>query len=204
MVSKYYDRSRGLMLNPQKDGCRYEEWDDNFRTFPFTIHPKGFLVFFSPAELENSDEYKEDDPYTVEENLESDFHQKRIQCTLELIKSSITGKEKNVKILDLGCGKGYITSAIHECFPLSEISGLDYSLSAINYAVEVFHGIDFVVGNAYNPPYSEEYFDIVVCNNLWEHIPDPLLLLEKIRRIIKVEGFLIISTPSRYRIENLI
>jgi len=44
----------------------------------------------------------------------------------------------------------------------------------------------------------------VVCNNLWEHIPDPLVLLKKIRRILKNKGYLILSTPSRYRFSNLL
>lgn len=43
-----------------------------------------------------------------------------------------------------------------------------------------------------------------MCNNLWEHVPDPLLLLSKIKRIVKLGGHLIISTPSRYRTDNLV
>ena len=44
----------------------------------------------------------------------------------------------------------------------------------------------------------------MVCNNLWEHIPDPLVLLKRIRRILKKKGYFILSTPSRYRFSNLL
>lgn len=202
--AKYYDWSREIPLDPQRDGCSYEEWAANFEVFPFTVHPKRFLVFLSPAELETCDEYGEGDPYEVERKLEGDFHQRRIKCTLELIKSLIVEKGENVKILDLGCGQGHITARIKQAFPIAEVSGLDYSISAVEYAVGSFGGIDFAVGDAYKPPYSEEYFDVVICDNLWEHVPNPLFLLEKIRRIIKVGGYLIISTPSRYRLKNMV
>jgi SAM-dependent methyltransferase len=83
------------------------------------------------------------------------------------------------------------------------IAGLDYSVSAIKYAVEHFPGIDFVVGDAYDCPYPPGYFDIVVCNNLWEHVADPLVLLAKVAQVLSEQGFLILSTPSRYRWGNI-
>jgi hypothetical protein len=75
---KYCDRSRGQPVDLEKDGCEYEDWVENFRDFSFTTHPKGFPIFLKPAELEASDEYNQEDPYKVEENLESGFHQRRV------------------------------------------------------------------------------------------------------------------------------
>ena len=108
------------------------------------------------------------------------------------------------KILDIGCGEGHITAEIQKNFLGAEVSGLDYSISAISYAVEKFPGIDFCVADAYNPLYCDNYFDAVVCNNLWEHIPDPLALLKGMNRILKDGGYIILSTPSRYRFPNLL
>jgi SAM-dependent methyltransferase len=86
----------------------------------------------------------------------------------------------------------------------AEFSAMDYSITAIEYAHDHYEDIDFCVGDAYDPPYSTSYFDIIVCNNLYEHVPDPLRLLGKIRRILKPGGYIIMSTPSRYRLVNLI
>ena len=44
----------------------------------------------------------------------------------------------------------------------------------------------------------------MLCNNLWEHVPDPLRLLESVKRILKPAGYVIISTPSRYRFRNMV
>ncbi len=200
---KYYDWSCQRVLS-ESDGCRYGDWENNPEGFPFAMHPEGFPVFLSHEELHDSDEYSEGDPYTVEGNIEDEFHRQRIESTLYLLKSALAERISAPKILDIGCGQGHITAAIQKNFPDAEISGLDCSISAISYAVNRFPGIDFCVADAHNPPYCREYFDVVVCNNLWEHVPDPLLLLRAIKRVLKNRGFLIVSTPSRYRFSNIL
>lgn len=203
MTGKYYDRSLHRFLS-ETDGCKYEDWEDKSDDFSFATHPKGFRIFLPPSQLKKSDEYSEDDPYTVEQNIDSEFHKRRIDSTIYLLNLALGSSISNPKILDIGCGEGHITAEIQKNFLDAEISGLDYSISAINYAVEKFSRIDFCVADAHNLPYCDNYFDVVVCNNLWEHVPDPLLLLKGIRRILKDKGYLILSTPSRYRLYNLL
>jgi 2-polyprenyl-3-methyl-5-hydroxy-6-metoxy-1,4-benzoquinol methylase len=202
--AEYYDYKNHRPINLAKDGCELIEWSQFCEEAPFARHPKGFPVFLKPDKIAKSDEYKESDPYTVELNLKSGFHQRRLDCTLAMIAEALNQVQGIPSLLDLGCGQGHITARIKEHFPNLEISALDYSISAIEYAVDHFPGIDFAVGDAYEPPYPENHFDIVVCNNIWEHVPDPLFLIKSIKKVIKPNGFLIISTPSRYRLRNLL
>jgi len=203
-VGKYHDWSGGRPLDPETDGCSYDEWPDRFHTCPFAVHPKGFLVFLPPDQLDASDEYRDADPYDDTGDFDTEFHRRRIQGTLALLEEALGEQRDGATILDIGCGKGHITSQIQRRFPMAEVSGLDYSLSAISHAAETPEGLDFAVGDAYDAPYSEGYFDVVVCNNLWEHVPDPLCLLGSMRRILKVGGHLLVSTPSRYHLGNLV
>lgn len=200
---KYYSWKLKRVLS-HNDGCSYDDWQKEPNDFSFSVNLKGFFIFVPFCELSSSDEYSDGDPYRVEINLNSQFQRRRIEATLDLLVKVSHRNGSSLRILDIGCGEGYITSEIQKKFPKAEISGLDYSLSSIVTAVDKFPGIDFVVANAYDPPYAPNYFDVVVCNNLWEHVPDPLVLLDKIRRITKPGGYLIISTPSRYRTSNLV
>lgn len=175
-----------------------------YRSNPISVHPKGYPIFLTPEEIEKCDEYKETDPYNTAINLGNEFHHRRIKCTIELVNQAVEKLNNAAKVLDIACGQGFITSEISAAFPPLEVSGIDYSISAIEYAVDHFSGIDFAVGNAMECPYLEEYFDIVVCNNFWEHVPDPLRLLAEIKRVLRKDGFLIISTPSRYHMTNLV
>lgn len=200
---KYFDYKRNRPIDLNKDGCDLGDWKELYKKASFAKHPRGFLVFLSPEELQACDEYKESDPYAIKETIETDFHKRRVECTLELIKEANNNIKGVPRVLDLGCGQGHITCEIRQMFPDAEISGLDYSVSAIEYAVDHFSGIDFAAGDACECPYAKNYFDIVVCNNLWEHVPDPVFLLSRITGILKPGGFVVISTPSRYRLGNL-
>lgn len=201
---KYFDYTNNLPINMESDGCDLAEWSRLYKDSRFARHPKGFNIFLPPEKLVVSDEYSESDPYTVEENIESDFHRRRIELTVDLVHEAVSSKKDTPQILDLGCGQGHITEKIRQAVKGAEISGLDYSVSAVEYACEHFPQIDFAVGDAYDSPYASRFFDVVVCNNLWEHVPDPLFLLSRIKRTIKPGGYLIVSTPSRYRVGNLV
>lgn len=185
------------------DVCSLADWAKAYSTgCACCMHPAGFPVFIPPSEIDRNDEYRIGDPYTVEQNLDSEFHQRRFNSTLHLIDRVAAGTTMT-RILDIGCGEGYITSHIEHAYPGAHIFGMDYSVTAIERAATAFPNISFAAANAYTPPYAESYFDAVICNNLWEHVPDPVHLASCICRILRPGGYLIISTPSRYRIGNL-
>lgn len=127
-----------------------------------------------------------------------------MDLTINLLQQAVSTVQGLSRILDIGCGQGHITQAMYQTFNSSEFTGCDYSVSAIEYAYTHFPAIDFSVCDAYDLPYADEYFDVVVCNNLWEHVPDPLCLSSEIKRVLKLNGYLIISTPNRYRRGNLL
>lgn len=205
---KYYDHKNNRPLNLELDGCALAEWEELYGKALFARHPKAFNIFISPAKIATSDEYADADPYTVEQNIDSEFHTRRAEITIELLREAASllhgvNSQSTLQILDLGCGQGHLTEKMRQALTGAEFTGLDYSISAIEYAHDHFPGSDFAVGDATDSPYAKDFFDVVVCNNLWEHVPDPLFLLSGIKRILKPGGFLIVSTPSRYRLYNL-
>jgi 2-polyprenyl-3-methyl-5-hydroxy-6-metoxy-1,4-benzoquinol methylase len=201
--NKYFDWRLNKPLT-EADGCNFAEWERNDGQHAFAIHSKGYFIFMASSELGSCDEYKSGDPYTVEQRLEEPFHQRRISVTLELVHHAINDRNGSARILDLGCGEGHITMELARRFPEAEISGLDYAISAVDKAASICESAEFVVSDAYTAPYLPGYFDLVICNNLWEHVPDPLRLLSVIGRITRTNGYVIISTPSRYRLSNLL
>jgi SAM-dependent methyltransferase len=199
---KYFNWAQNAPL-AEADGCPYDQWADGAGRYVFARHPGGFRVFLRPSEIAAFDEYAGGDPYTFCENAPGDFHPWRCRMTIRMLSEHFGPAAGSARVLDVGCGEGHITAAIRSTFPQAEISGLDCSLTAISHAVQAFSGIDFIVGNAYDLPYSRGYFDAVVCNNIWEHVPDPLRLLQAISRVLRPEGVLILSTPNRYHVGNL-
>lgn len=203
--TKYYDIEGRKQLRVD-EGCPLEEWTDANSDAKFGVHENGFPVFITPSELRTSDEYAEGDPFAVVEGLNRwpAFGERRLRVTLQLVEEALDCSSGVPHILDVGCGEASITAEIKKRFPEADVSGIDHSITAIEIAAVRYDDIDFSVANAYRLPFSPEFFDVIVCNNIWEHVPDPLRLLEGIKRILKTEGYLIISTPSRYRFRNMV
>lgn len=199
----YYDWNNRLPVST--DAAEpFSQWmHETHPASRFALHPDGFFVFLPPDRLSDADEYLDGDPYRVSSNFETPFQRHRVQMTRALVRKGL-GSATTPRILDVACGEGHLTAAIRQEFPQASISAFDTSLSAIRRACRTYPGIDFAVADACAPPYRPDYFDCVVCNNIWEHVPDPLLLLRNIRRSLRPQGCLIISTPSRYRLNNLL
>jgi hypothetical protein len=102
---KYYDYHSNQPIDLDRDGCNLSNWRGRYGKSKFAIHPKGFLIFLSPDELEACDEYSDSDPYGMETNLDGEFHKMRIEGTLELIKDAMQEIRGMPRVLDLGCGQ---------------------------------------------------------------------------------------------------
>lgn len=71
------------------------------------------------------------------------------------------GLKPGDKILDVGCGKGYLLYEFTQVLPGVEVAGLDISQYAIDNSKEEVKPF-LQVGNATNLPYEDNYFDYVV------------------------------------------
>ena len=80
------------------------------------------------------------------------------------------------------------------------------------YGVEINRGvareakkkIDIIIADARSLPFRKNDFDIVISNQLIEHIIDVDSFLIEINRVLKNKGFVIISTPNLCALHNRI
>ncbi|OYT16626.1 MAG: hypothetical protein B7C24_06845 [Bacteroidetes bacterium 4572_77] len=74
---------------------------------------------------------------------------------------------KNLKVLEVGCGRGTISNYFledgHECHML------DFDKSIVKVGRQNLKTNTFVCGDALNLPYKDSYFDVVVSVGLLEH-----------------------------------
>ena len=74
------------------------------------------------------------------------------------------GLTKKSKILDIGCGKGFLLYEFTKLLPGIEISGLDISKYALGNSKEEISKY-LTLGNATNLPFEDNYFDFVFSIN---------------------------------------
>lgn len=70
------------------------------------------------------------------------------------------GLKKNAKILDVGCGKGFLLHEISLLLPDAQIRGIDLSKYAVENAKEEIRPC-LQVGNAVSLPFKDKEFDFV-------------------------------------------
>ena len=96
-------------------------------------------------------------------------------------------------MLDIGCGYGYFMQLClkkgYDCI------GLDISRWALSRAIEK-SAKTILFGASSNLPLQSNSIDIVTMLDVIEHLNKPQLALTEIRRILKPEGVLFISTPN--------
>jgi 2-polyprenyl-3-methyl-5-hydroxy-6-metoxy-1,4-benzoquinol methylase len=105
--------------------------------------------------------------------------------------------DKNLEILDLGCGRGWLAPFLSR---YGTLTGIDFAPAGIAFAQHNFseHGT-FLLADAGSPSLGlaeTMRFDVVVCSEVIEHVPDQLALLMQIAQLLRVDGLCILTTPN--------
>ena len=103
--------------------------------------------------------------------------------------------------LDAGCGDGRHLAALPRIGPLPQrIVGVDIADSILRTARAATEasGVDaeLVRANLESMPFPDDTFDVVLCTQVIEHALDPSLALRELRRVLRPEGVLLISTDN--------
>lgn len=100
-------------------------------------------------------------------------------------------------VLDAACGEGYGSNLL--AARARSVTGLDISEAAVEHARRRYAGdsVRFDCGSATELPYDDHSFDVVVSFETLEHLEEQDRLLTEFRRVLRPEGFLLISSPDR-------
>jgi len=99
------------------------------------------------------------------------------------------------KVLDLGCGDGSLSFLIAE--KGAEVSGVDNDEIGLEFARKNVPKADFVNASAYNLPFKDEFFDVVVSCEVIEHLEEPEKMLSEAMRVLKKGGMIVLTTPYK-------
>jgi methionine biosynthesis protein MetW len=104
-----------------------------------------------------------------------------------------TGRKGKLKVLDIGCGDGSFIVKFKEC---CDVFGVDVSQIAVRKALDV--GVNaYEVDVSYEKlPFSDQYFDIVYMGDVIEHLINPDFAVDEMMRVMKADGYAVLSTPN--------
>lgn len=106
--------------------------------------------------------------------------------------------EKNTKavVLDVGCGDGLYTTLFKQKIVCSKIIGIEGNPTRIAIAKQ--NGVDKVVPAELEKkwPFPNESFDVIISNQVIEHMVNIDNFISEIYRLLKPGGYCVISTEN--------
>ena len=103
-------------------------------------------------------------------------------------------------LLDCGCGNGEKLLGIKESFPeFKNYIGIDNFLPAIESCSKLSNKrIQIIHADCLSMPIKDKTIDIIISNQVIEHIRQFKGYLSEIKRVLKPDGLLILSTPNAH------
>lgn len=109
-------------------------------------------------------------------------------------------KKSNARLLDLGCGIGLTLSILSQEFPNSVGCDIDEKAVRATRIIlkKVGVKIPLIVYDGGILPFKDKSFDIVTMIEVIEHVDNPVLILSEVRRVLKPEGILHVTTANKW------
>ncbi len=111
-----------------------------------------------------------------------------------------------LKVLDVGCGSGGISVAFADegAHVVSIDLNKNYTRITRVRACEKKVRLDVVYADACSSPFGEGAFDILVCNDVVEHISKVNKFFSEVGRLLKPDGLVFIETHNRFSPEIIL
>lgn len=116
-----------------------------------------------------------------------------------VIAAGALGGQADGRALDVGCGDGVLT------FKLARAGWEAYGVDLSDIALQAARAelaqrrakAEFRRASCYDLPFPDDWFNLVVCSEVIEHVLEPDRLLTEMRRVVKKGGRIVVSTPRR-------
>jgi len=134
--------------------------------------------------------------YFAERDSGTEHSERRVR---EFIASHIQGKKG--RILDVGCGKAWVAELF--CPFGFEVISMDISLRNTSKALKKhpFENHHAAVADVFSLPFSNNSFDYIIASEIIEHVQEPAVFTEKLFKVLKPGGNLIITTPYKEKLQ---
>jgi trans-aconitate 2-methyltransferase len=126
------------------------------------------------------------------------FRKERSQPFFDLM--SLVEPRHSMRIADLGCGTGEMTSVLHKAFEAAETIGVDTSEPMLAEASQRSGGgLSFVLADLREfaaRPENQHSFDLVVSNAALQWVPEQAHVIAQLTTMLQPDGQLAVQVPS--------
>lgn len=99
-------------------------------------------------------------------------------------------------LLDVGASTGIIDKHLSSFF--YNVHGIDIDSKAVNHAYSIKNSNQqIVLADTLDIPYLANIFDVVICSQVYEHVPDAKQMVSEIHRVLKPGGVCFFAASNR-------
>lgn len=121
----------------------------------------------------------------------------REKLVVEIVDHVRTNIARDAKVVDIGCGVGDLLREVRSRRPGVSVSGLDFSVKAVEGARAAMPDGDFIQHVIEQSlPYDDATFDLVLCTDVLEHLEFPRIVVAELVRICRPGGLVAIVVPD--------
>lgn len=128
--------------------------------------------------------------------LDRTYKQPKVDKMLAIL-SDANALNKDGVAVDIGCSRGFFSLALAPYF--TRVVGLDIDSHALAMAraENTNDNVSFMEGDSMNLPFPDNSIDLIICNHVYEHVPNPTQLFSEIQRVLKNTGCCYLGAASR-------
>jgi len=121
------------------------------------------------------------------------FKPDRHSSHIKIIESINKISQCRLKILDIGCSKGFVGKKLSK---KHNLYGIDLNPEDAKIAKKYYNEVKIIDIDEKKPAYKHNFFDVIIMADVLEHLKDPLGIIVHFKRFLKKNGLMILSVPN--------
>ena len=125
------------------------------------------------------------------------MRERKARTMIAVLRDYIESPLDEVALLNVGGSTGIIDNYLSQYF--DSVIGIDIDEIAIRYANKTFRkkNLKFQVADALALPFMDNTFEVIICSQVYEHVPDSGKMFDEIFRVLKPTGVCFFSASNR-------
>jgi ubiquinone/menaquinone biosynthesis C-methylase UbiE len=123
--------------------------------------------------------------------------ERKAQTMVSVLDDFCAARLQDLRVLNVGGSTGIIDNYLAGY--CGSVTGVDIDEDAIAYARENYRkdNLTFDVGDALNLQFPDNSFDVVICSQVYEHVPDAHSMMDEIFRVLVPGGVCYFAANNR-------